>query len=159
MTPAIASALITLLLIYYLVRVRKPPLYKEKILKPDDLTAWRNRLDLTQTTAAELLGVHRVTLANWESGKHPIDKTVQLACIACEFAHKAADQYIKDNPKAFVNGAYRGYSIHHARKQIVNDILNKFIKDNDLPLLITLGPQSIIESVEQSASSRLRPKL
>lgn len=44
------------------------------------------------------------------------DTAYELACIE-------ADQYIKDNPTAFPNGQYRGYSIHHARKRIVKNIL------------------------------------
>src|SRR5262245_57140620 len=32
------------------------------------LRAWRERLGLTQAEAAELLGVHAVTLARWEVG-------------------------------------------------------------------------------------------
>ncbi len=45
-----------------------------------------------------------------------VDTAYEQACIE-------ADQYIKDNPTAFPNGQYRGYSIHHARKHIVKNIL------------------------------------
>ena len=45
-----------------------------------NLKDWRYRLGITQEKAAELLGVHRVSYINWESGKVPISKAVELAC-------------------------------------------------------------------------------
>ena len=44
------------------------------------LKKWRNSLGITQEKAAELLGVHRVTYANWELGAKLIPKAIILAC-------------------------------------------------------------------------------
>ena len=41
---------------------------------------WRNQIEISQTKAAELLGVNFETYINWESGKVPISKAVELAC-------------------------------------------------------------------------------
>jgi len=49
-----------------------------------DLKAWRERLGLTQETAAELLGVHRVTIARWESGACAMPKLIGMACLNYE---------------------------------------------------------------------------
>ena len=46
-----------------------------------DLKAWRLRLGLTQESAAELLGVHRVTIARWESGACAMPKLIGMACL------------------------------------------------------------------------------
>jgi transcriptional regulator with XRE-family HTH domain len=47
-----------------------------------DLKAWRERLGLTQERAAELLGVHRVTVARWESGACAMPKLIGMACLS-----------------------------------------------------------------------------
>jgi DNA-binding XRE family transcriptional regulator len=49
-----------------------------------DLKAWRIRLGLTQESAAELLGVHRVTIARWESGACAMPKLIGMACLNYE---------------------------------------------------------------------------
>jgi len=49
-----------------------------------DLKAWRDRLGLTQEKAAELLGVHRVTVARWESGACAMPKLIGMACLNYE---------------------------------------------------------------------------
>ena len=49
-----------------------------------DLKAWRLRLGLTQEAAAELLGVHRVTVARWESGVCNMPKLIGMACLNYE---------------------------------------------------------------------------
>jgi len=49
-----------------------------------DLKAWRERLGLTQEKAAELLGVHRVTVARWESGACAMPKLIGMACLNYE---------------------------------------------------------------------------
>ena len=49
-----------------------------------DLKAWRLRLGLTQESAAELLGVHRVTIARWESGACAMTKLIGMACLNYE---------------------------------------------------------------------------
>lgn len=45
-----------------------------------DLKRWRSNIGVTQEKAAELLGVHRVTYANWENGVYPVSKAVAEAC-------------------------------------------------------------------------------
>jgi transcriptional regulator with XRE-family HTH domain len=49
-----------------------------------DLKAWRLRIGLTQESAAELLGVHRVTIARWESGACTMPKLIGMACLNYE---------------------------------------------------------------------------
>jgi transcriptional regulator with XRE-family HTH domain len=49
-----------------------------------DLKAWRERLGLTQEKAAELLGVHRVTVARWETGACAMPKLIGMACLNYE---------------------------------------------------------------------------
>jgi len=49
-----------------------------------DLKGWRERLGLTQEAAAELLGVHRVTVARWESGACAMPKLIGMACLNYE---------------------------------------------------------------------------
>lgn len=53
-------------------------------MHPDDILLARQRLDLTQAGLAVLLGINRVTLANWESGKHPAPPFLRLALAALE---------------------------------------------------------------------------
>lgn len=47
----------------------------------EQLRAWRERLGYNATKAAEALGCHRNAIAGWESGKHPIPKYIELACL------------------------------------------------------------------------------
>ena len=63
-----------------------------------EFTEWRYRLGLTTEASAELLGVYKDVVASWELGKSPIEKQTQLACLACELAYIAADQYVNANP-------------------------------------------------------------
>lgn len=49
-----------------------------------DLKGWRERLGLTQEAAAELLGVHRVTVARWESGAYKMPHLIGMACLNYE---------------------------------------------------------------------------
>lgn len=49
-----------------------------------DLKAWRERLGLTQEKAAALLGVHRVTVARWESGACAMPRLIGMACLNLE---------------------------------------------------------------------------
>ena len=44
-----------------------------------ELRTIRRALDFTQEKLAEKLGVHVVTVANWERGKHPIPYSVAIA--------------------------------------------------------------------------------
>lgn len=50
-------------------------------MTPAQLKAWRKRLGYNATEAAEAIGCHRNAIANWESGKHPIPKYIELACL------------------------------------------------------------------------------
>jgi DNA-binding XRE family transcriptional regulator len=49
-----------------------------------DLKAWRERLGLTQEAAASVLGVHRVTIARWESGVCKMPHLIGMACLNYE---------------------------------------------------------------------------
>jgi DNA-binding transcriptional regulator YiaG len=41
-------------------------------MKPEDLTAWREKHGLTQSALAELLSVTKTCISRWESGKRKI---------------------------------------------------------------------------------------
>ena len=47
-----------------------------------NLRKWRMRLGLTQTGAATLLGVHRVTYTRWETGAQMPPKHIPMACLS-----------------------------------------------------------------------------
>jgi transcriptional regulator with XRE-family HTH domain len=53
-------------------------------MTPEEFRAWRKRLGLTQAQAAEALGRSRDWVAAAETGRRPIDHTVELACWAIE---------------------------------------------------------------------------
>jgi DNA-binding XRE family transcriptional regulator len=44
--------------------------------------AWRERLALTATDAARVIGCSRTSIAAWESGRHKIPRYIALACQA-----------------------------------------------------------------------------
>jgi len=113
-----------------------------------ELTEWRYRLGLSQTAAAELLGVHRVTLANWELGKHPIEKQTRLACLACELAYIAADQYVKDHPAKLNNIGAKNLVEHQGKIGIREKFLNDGFNYQDKPLLISIPPESLIQYIK-----------
>jgi DNA-binding XRE family transcriptional regulator len=46
---------------------------------PETLVTLRTLAGLTQSGLASALGIHRVTVARWETGKAPIPKWVELA--------------------------------------------------------------------------------
>jgi hypothetical protein len=46
-----------------------------------DLKGWRSSLGLTQASAAQLLGVHRVTYTRWETGTQQPPKLIGMACL------------------------------------------------------------------------------
>lgn len=48
-------------------------------LQPETLVALRTLAGLTQSGLSDALGVHRTTVARWETGKVPIPKWVELA--------------------------------------------------------------------------------
>ena len=45
----------------------------------EELRERRSALGLTQPELADALGIHRVTISNWERGHHPIPKWLTLA--------------------------------------------------------------------------------
>ena len=108
-----------------------------------EFTEWRHRLGLTTEASAELLGVSKDTVMDWELGKSPIQKQTQLATLACELAYIAADQYVKANPSTLNNIGSKNYAEHHGRRHIRDGIINgrNPIKRE---LSILLAPKSCI---------------
>lgn len=49
-------------------------------LTPDDFRAWRNKHKLSQSRAAQALGISDRMVKYYEDGRHLIPKTVTLAC-------------------------------------------------------------------------------
>jgi DNA-binding XRE family transcriptional regulator len=47
-----------------------------------NLRKWRIGLGLTQSSAATLLGVHRVTYTRWETGAQSPPKHIPMACLS-----------------------------------------------------------------------------
>lgn len=66
-------------------------------MKPDDFKAWRSRLGITQTEAAELLGKTPRMIRYYEAGVKETGKTIEipkailLACWAIERIKKAEE--------------------------------------------------------------------
>jgi len=112
---------------------------------------WRYRLGLSQTAAAELLGVHRVTLANWELGKNPILAQTRLAALACELAYIAADQYVKNNPSPSHNYSHKNHVEALGRIAIRERFINDGLNNQKNPLLITIPSKSLIHFNSASA--------
>ena len=48
-------------------------------MSPETLIALRTLAGLTQSGLSDALGVHRTTVARWETGKVPIPRGVELA--------------------------------------------------------------------------------
>ena len=108
-----------------------------------EFTEWRYRLGLTTEASAELLGVSKDTVLDWELGKCPITKQTRLATLACDLAYIAADQYVKANPSTLNNIGSKNYVEHHGRRYIRDGIINgrNPIKRE---LSILLAPKSCI---------------
>ena len=108
-----------------------------------EFTEWRHRLGLTTEASAELLGVSKDAVMDWELGKCPITKQTRLATLACELAYIAADQYVKANPSTLNNIGHKNYAEHHGRRHIRDGIINgrNPIKRE---LSILLAPKSLI---------------
>jgi transcriptional regulator with XRE-family HTH domain len=51
-------------------------------MTPDHFKHWRSTLGLTQSQAAEALGISPRMLRNYEAGSHPIPLAIGLACAA-----------------------------------------------------------------------------
>jgi transcriptional regulator with XRE-family HTH domain len=47
-------------------------------MRGNSLKRKRKALGLTQRTLAERIGVHRITIAKWETGVEPIPKSIAL---------------------------------------------------------------------------------
>ncbi len=109
---------------------------------------WRYRLGLSQTAAAELLGVHRVTLANWELGKYPIETQTRLAALACELAYIAADQFVKDHPSTLNNIGAKNLVEHQGRIVIRERFINEGFNNQKNLLLITIPSKSLIQYIK-----------
>ena len=108
-----------------------------------EFTEWRHRLGLTTEASAELLGVSKDAVMDWELGKCPITKQTRLATLACELAYIAADQYVKAHPYPSVNNGIKNFVAHSGRKKIREGIINgrNPIKRE---LSILLAPKSLI---------------
>ncbi len=64
----------------------RQPKHLAKLAKPENdmnylqIKKWRNQIAVSQTKAAELLGVGLETYIDWESGEQPISQSVANAC-------------------------------------------------------------------------------
>lgn len=54
------------------------------IMTIDELKKWRDRNGLSQATLGELLKVHPVSVARWETGFHPIPAFLEMALAELE---------------------------------------------------------------------------
>jgi DNA-binding XRE family transcriptional regulator len=130
------------LLVYY-NPISIKPLYESNPVNINELTEWRHRLGITEITAAELLGISLKDYEKLENCKNPIDKITQLACLACELAYIAADQYVKANPSTLNNIGHKNYAEHHGRRHIRDGIINGR-NPIERELSILLAPKSLI---------------
>ena len=142
MTELIPLWIAVVLLVYYFTSSSKS-LYEGTPVNINELTEWRHRLGITEIAAAELLGISLKDYEKLENCKNPIDKITQLACLACELAYIAADQYVKANPSTLNNIGHKNYVEHHGRRHIRDGIINgrNPIKRE---LSILLAPKSLI---------------
>lgn len=53
-------------------------------MTPQDFKDWRKRVDMTQSEAADRLGVTKRAVQAWEAGERPILPSTALACAAIE---------------------------------------------------------------------------
>jgi DNA-binding XRE family transcriptional regulator len=113
-----------------------------------DIKDWRYRLGITQEKAAELLGVHRISYINWETGSVPVSKPVELALLACEVAYIAADQYVASNPVISHNITHKNQSETLGRIAIRKAFINEGRNNQKKPLIITLLPESVINYIK-----------
>jgi len=116
-----------------------------------EFISWRSRLGLSQEAAADLLGVHRITIVKWEISIFKISRQTQLACLACELAYIAADQFVKDHPSPLNNFSLKNHSEGQGRQRIREGILNEGKNILKKPILITLLPESFIHLNSASA--------
>lgn len=65
----------------------------------DQFRAARKAAGLTQTEAARLVGVTQVTVARWETGRHPIPKAAGMVIEqAAKAGRVATKQQLSDDP-------------------------------------------------------------
>lgn len=64
----------------------------------EGLKAWRKRNKILQKELAELLQIHTVSVARWETGVHPIPPFLEMALAELE-RRLAAEQRPKKTPK------------------------------------------------------------
>ncbi len=57
-------------------------------MNPNELKTWRKKLGLSQEKLARLLGSHRVSIAQWETGRRGIPSFLPLALEALEYRMK-----------------------------------------------------------------------
>lgn len=70
-------------------------------MSPDTLRTLRILAGLTQLGLAASLGVHRTTVARWETGKLPIPRWVELAIVVQLLAHRAHQRKDWMNARVF----------------------------------------------------------
>jgi len=68
-----------------LFQLRQPKHFAKLAKSENDMNylqikKWRNQIGISQTKAAELLGVHLETYIDWESGDQPMSQFVADAC-------------------------------------------------------------------------------
>ena len=112
-----------------------------------NIKQWRSRLNITQEKAAELLGVHRVTYTNWETGANPIDKSTKLAASYCEIAYIAADQFVESNPSTLNNIGSKNLVETLGKARIINGFIDEQKNVLDKPISIICHPQSFIQRI------------
>ena len=118
-------------------------------MKHEQLRFWRESLGITQEQAANLLGVHRISYINWETGHVPISKSVELASYACELAYIAADQYAEKYPSKLNNIGHKNQIETLGKKKIVDGFLNEKRNVMNNNLSITFLPQSTIQRIKK----------
>jgi DNA-binding XRE family transcriptional regulator len=67
-------------------------------MNPTDLTAWREQHGLTKTALARALGVHWVTLYDWERGVYKPPSCLELALVT--LSHRLKDAARKRRHRA-----------------------------------------------------------
>ena len=67
-------------------------------MKPEEITTWRKKQNLTQMALAEILGVTRAAVSRWESGKRPIPPFLHLA-LKCLKVKKGGGSKVKGKKK------------------------------------------------------------
>ena len=142
MTELIPLCIAIALLVYY-NPISIKPLYQSTPVNINELTEWRHRLGLAEITAADLLGISLKDYERLENCKNPIDRITQLACLACELAYIAADQYVKAHPVISHNLTHKNQVEALGRRYIRDGIINgRNPVSNELSILIP--PKSLI---------------